>query len=107
LDSFHHDAMIRRGLNEEERLGVLFFLATLASQNRLLPTTILVLGDLERVTRQEATELHEILASLERWNPIGCPIRLLITWDGQNKDALRRLSPKLYKQVREGLSWIR
>jgi hypothetical protein len=107
LDPFLYEAGIRRSLSAEEQLGVLLFLLTLANQNGLLPTTFFVLSDLERVTRQDAVDLHGILSALERWKPIGCPLRLLVTWDGLNKNALRRLNPKLYKQVREGLHWIR
>lgn len=107
LDPFLLEAGIRRSLNPEDQVGVLLFLLTLANQNGLLPATIFVLSDLERVTRQDAGDLHGILSALERWKPIGCPLRLLVTWDGRNKTALRRLNPKLYKQVREGLHWIR
>jgi hypothetical protein len=107
LDPFLQDASVRRPLHEEEALGVLFFLLTLANQNGLLPITIFVLDGLEKVDRRDAADLHHTLATLERWVPIGCPFRLLITWDGENKTALRRLNPKLAKQVRDGLAWIR
>jgi len=107
IDPFLQQVMIRRPLNEEEKLGVLFFLLTLAKQNGLVEDTIFVLGDLENADRKEAGDLHRVLSALERWGPIGCPFRLLITWDGRSQNALRRLHPGLSKQVREGLSWIR
>lgn len=107
LEPFLQDAAVRRPLQGEEALGVLFFFLTLANQNGLLPTTIFVLDGLEKADRRDAADLHRTLATLERWVPIGCPFRLLLTWDGESKTALRRLDPKLAKQVRDGLAWIR
>jgi len=106
-DTFLLASSVKRPLQSEEALGVALFTLTLAYQNGLLPFTFYVLDGLEKLDRRDAADLHNILVSLERWSTIGCPIRALLLWDGQNRESFRRLNAKLAKQMRDGLAWVR
>jgi len=94
-------------LPEAARFEMAFFLLTLASQNGLLGNTFLILDGLERATPEDAAALHHMLSTLSRWVEVGCPLRLILGWDAKSKNALRKLHPRLYLQVREGLRWAK
>jgi hypothetical protein len=104
---------ITRTISADQRLDVLCFLLTLASQNALLSRVIFFIDGLERATENDKPVLRELfrfLAAIERWVAIGpCPVGVVIGHTAEHDDlhTLREIDDRLACKVIDGLSWVR
>lgn len=87
------------------QLDTLLFLLTLARHNQLAKPMYLVLDDVERLKFSQAEQLYNFMQGLQRWVPLGCPLRLLILWSGQEKVQLRKTHGRLAQLFRDGSKW--
>jgi hypothetical protein len=104
---------IDRLVAENERLGVLLFLFTLAYQNGLLERMVFVFDNLESALhpseRSTLRQLHVLLETGRRWARLGSPVGFLIGFTGSRSDLslLGKLNSKLAEDVSAGLDWAR
>jgi hypothetical protein len=80
----------------QDQLDILFFMLTLAAENRLLEPFILYL-DLKTTT----SGLLELLQALKVWSQYDCPLHLLIRFP-----LTAKLTPVLQRHLAEGLEWL-
>lgn len=96
------------------RLDALFFLVVLASQNSLLNRVVLTFDGLEYVCDKSRMasldDLYVMLYEVTKWTRFGSfPMGILIGWAATSHDrqALRRVHPRLLSFLDNGLSWTR
>jgi hypothetical protein len=97
-------SIVRNRVRKREQVDLLLFLLTLAKANGLLDELV-VYFDLKWLDRTGAEELYKILGDLEHWIGLGCPLSLLLGWEG-DRQAVRGLHPRLSSRFREGLAWM-
>jgi hypothetical protein len=95
---------IRNRVKKREQVDLLLFILTLAKVNGLLDE-IVVYFDLKWLDKMGAEELYRVLGDLEHWTSLGCPLSLLLGWEGDRR-AVRGLHPRLSSRFREGLAWM-
>lgn len=75
-----------------ERLDMLFFLATWAAQNSLIPNQLFVIDGLDRALTQGTArrkqllkELDHFCTSAERWNKLGSPMGFVLGYSNEHQ----------------------
>lgn len=75
-----------------ERLDMLFFLATWAAQNQLIPNQLFVIDGLDRALTQGTArrkqllkELDHFCTSAERWHKLGSPLGFVLGYSDEHK----------------------
>lgn len=108
--SFLRRAHISQAVTKIERFELLHFYLTLAKQNGLLGSAVLLLDGLENLTSPEVAEdLSAFLQISDLWVRYGSPIGVLIGWRGTKEDAkeLRKLHPLLARKIIDADKWLR
>jgi len=105
--SFKLKTGVKGDVQSNERIDLLLFILNLAKDNQLLEEFIIFSDELERLPPEGASGLNEILLTLDRWVPIGCPLNLLLGWRGSDEDKskLRGLQPRLLVRFKKGSAW--
>jgi hypothetical protein len=90
-----------------DRINLLFFILTLAKDNQLLEDFVMWSPEMELLSKSGASGLNGILLALDAWFSIGCPLNLLLGWRAAtgDREAMRKLSPRLMTRFQEGSAW--
>jgi hypothetical protein len=108
--SFLHRARIVQAATKLERFELLHFYLTLAKQNGLLGSAVLLLDGLENLTSPEVAEdLSAFLQISDLWVRYGSPLGVLVGWRGTKEDTkeLRKLHPLLARKITDADKWLR
>jgi hypothetical protein len=98
---------VRGDVQKSERMDLLLFILNLARDNQLLEEFIIFSSDMEDLSPEGASEVNEIILTLDRWVPIGCPLNLLLGWRGSDVDraSLKEVHPSLSVRFKRGSAW--
>lgn len=98
----------RRIMRDQERIGALLFLVTLATQNGLISKLVVGFDCLEAACcvneRGVLRQLHVLIGVADRWvHMFKSPIGFVIGFNETKLQALRKLNPRLASFVHESL----